>query len=127
MKVVRRDERGVTIVLFALLLVTLTVFVAFAVDLGGAFNQRRQTQSGADFAALGAAQDLPDTSINIVNRVKDMVNDTLGTTFTLADWQTASCTDAAALPVRPVGYECISFDSSFSWRPAGPAARRRSG
>jgi len=114
MKVVRRDERGVTIVLFALLLVTLTVFVAFAVDLGGAFNQRRQTQSGADFAALGAAQDLPDTSINIVNRVKDMVNDTLGTTFTLADWQTASCTDAAALPVKPVGYECISFDSSFS-------------
>ena len=114
MKVIRRDEQGVTIVLFALLLVTFTVFVAFAVDLGGAFNQRRQTQSGADFASLGSAQDLPDTSVNIVSRVKDLVNDTLGTTFTLADWQTANCTDADALPNRPVGYECISFDSSFS-------------
>src|SRR5205823_10370158 len=99
MRVVRRDERGVTIVLFALLLVVFTVFVAFAVDLGGAFNQRRQTQSGADFASLGAAQDLPDTSVNLVNRVKDLVNDTLGTSFTLADWQTANCTDAGALPV----------------------------
>ena len=44
MRIVRRDERGVTVVLFALLLVTFTVFTAFAVDLGGAFNQRRQTQ-----------------------------------------------------------------------------------
>jgi hypothetical protein len=114
MRVARRDERGVTIVLFALLLVTFTVFVAFAVDLGGAFNQRRQTQSGADFASLGAAQDLPDTSVDIVNRVKDLVNDTLGTTFTLVDWQTANCTDADSLPLKPVGYECISFDTSFS-------------
>jgi hypothetical protein len=101
-------------VLFALLLVTFTVFVAFAVDLGGAFNQRRQTQSGADFASLGAAQDLPDTSVSIVTRVKDLVNDTLGTSFTLADWQTGNCTDPDALPNRPIGYECISFDSSFS-------------
>lgn len=111
---IRRDEQGVTLVLFALLIVVFTVFLAFALDLGGAFNQRRQTQSGADFASLGAAQDLPDTSVGIVTRVKDLVNDTLGTTFTLTDWQTASCTDPGALPVKPVGYECISFDTSFS-------------
>ena len=61
MRAVRRDERGVTLILFALLLVVFSVFVAFAVDIGGALNQRRQTQSGADFASLGAAQDLPDT------------------------------------------------------------------
>lgn len=114
MRVVRRDERGVTIVLFALLLVVFSVFVAFAVDIGGALNQRRQTESGADFASLGAAQDLPDTSVNLVTQVKDLVNENLGTSFTLADWQTASCTDAGALPVKPLGYECISFDTSFS-------------
>jgi len=111
---IRRDEEGVTLVLFALLVVTLTVFVAFALDLGGAFNQRRQTQSGADFASLGAAQDLPDTSGALLTRINDLVNDTLGTSFTLADWQTPNCTDAGALAVTPVGYQCISFDSSFT-------------
>src|SRR5207253_173418 len=102
-----KDERGVTMVLFALLLVVFCVFTAFALDFGGAFNQRRQTQSGADSGALGAAQDLP-ASATAVADVISLVNLTLGTSFTAADWQTPSCTDANALPQRPTGYQCIS-------------------
>src|SRR5438128_5954524 len=52
----RREESGVTLVLFALLLVALSVLVAFVVDLGPVYTERRQDQSGADGAALAGAQ-----------------------------------------------------------------------
>jgi hypothetical protein len=47
-----------TIVIVALALVVLLVFVAFAVDIGGAYNQQRQTQSAVDTGDLAAGQEL---------------------------------------------------------------------
>lgn len=52
-------ERGATMVLFTLLLTSLLILSAFAVDLGFSRQQARHVQSNVDAAALAAAQDLP--------------------------------------------------------------------
>jgi hypothetical protein len=56
-----RDETGAIIVLFALVLVILFAFVAFAIDLSRLFHQRQVVQNAVDFGALAGAQDLPAT------------------------------------------------------------------
>jgi Tfp pilus assembly protein PilX len=56
----RRDERGVTLILFTLMITVMLVFVALAMDSGLVFNERRQDQSAADAAVLAAAQLLLD-------------------------------------------------------------------
>jgi hypothetical protein len=50
-----RGDDGATLVLVGLGLVVLVIFVAFAVDLGRAYGERRQDQSSVDSAALSAA------------------------------------------------------------------------
>src|SRR6478672_6202605 len=55
-RAVRRDERGVTLILFTLMITVILVFVALAMDSGLVFNERRQDQSAADAAVLDAAQ-----------------------------------------------------------------------
>jgi Flp pilus assembly protein TadG len=52
------DERGVTMVIFALLIVALLIIVAIVIDLGNARQQKRQLQNAADAAALAGAGDL---------------------------------------------------------------------
>ena len=52
------DDRGLAMVLVALVMVVLLVFAAFVVDVGAVYNLRRQDQSAADSAALAAAQEL---------------------------------------------------------------------
>ena len=52
-----RDDRGVSAVLVALLLVPLIGFAALAVDLGAVYSERRQLQNGADAAALAIGHD----------------------------------------------------------------------
>ncbi len=49
-----QGQRGVTLVLFALLMVSLLTLVAFAVDLGFARFDKRDTQATADLAGLAA-------------------------------------------------------------------------
>ena len=56
----RRDERGVTLIIFTLMITVMLVFVALAMDSGLVFNERRQDQSAADAAVLAAAQLLLD-------------------------------------------------------------------
>ena len=58
-----RDDRGVVIVLFALVLVVIMVMTAFAIDLGNLAEQKRLAQGVVDGAALAAAQDLPDGAV----------------------------------------------------------------
>ena len=58
----RRDESGSILLLTALLLVTLLGISALAIDIGIAHVNERNTQNGADAAALGAAQDLAKVS-----------------------------------------------------------------
>jgi Flp pilus assembly protein TadG len=52
----RRDERGITLILFTLMLTVMLVFVALAMDTGLFVNERRQDQSAVDSAVLAAAQ-----------------------------------------------------------------------
>lgn len=52
-----RDERGVSAVLVALLMVPLLGFGAIAVDVAAVYSERRQLQNGADAAALAIAYD----------------------------------------------------------------------
>ena len=55
-----RGERGQFLVLFVLALVVMLGFVALTIDVGLAFQERRNAQNGADAAALAAAEDLRD-------------------------------------------------------------------
>jgi len=50
-----QDERGAVAILTGLLVVFLCVLSAFAIDLGMAYNSKRQLQTGADAGALAAA------------------------------------------------------------------------
>jgi Flp pilus assembly protein TadG len=50
-----RDEQGVTMILWVLLLVGLLTIVAIVIDLGNARQQKRELQNAADAAALAGA------------------------------------------------------------------------
>ena len=54
----RRDERGASLIIFALLLVVLLGFSALLVDAGQARASRRDAQSISDMAALGGGESL---------------------------------------------------------------------
>lgn len=58
----RQDERGAVIVLFAMVLVVLLSFSAFAVDLGYDREVVHHLQSGTDAGALAGAQELPNAA-----------------------------------------------------------------
>lgn len=53
----RHDEEGLSLVLVAVTLVTLIGMVAFAVDVGAIYSERRELQSGATAAVLAIAED----------------------------------------------------------------------
>src|SRR5258708_40213146 len=53
-----RDERGATLVMFALALPVLMLMIAFVLDVGNWFEHKRHLQMQADSAALAAALDL---------------------------------------------------------------------
>lgn len=111
-----RDDRGVVLILAAITLVTLLVLSAFAIDVGGAYNARRQDQTAADAAALAAGS--PTVMANtqlVVTEVLDRLNDNLSEPLTLADLNTCG-DDTERLPVvAQVGgqsYNCISFNNA---------------
>src|SRR5947208_17150883 len=52
------DERGVTMVIFGLVIVALLIIVAVVLDLGNARQEKRNLQNAADAAALAGANDL---------------------------------------------------------------------
>ncbi len=52
-----RDDSGFSMVFVALLLVALIAMVAFAVDVGAMYAERRELQNGAEAAALAIAED----------------------------------------------------------------------
>ena len=110
----RHDERGVSMVLFALLMVTFTVFVAFAVDIGGVANQRRRAQLSDDAGVLGAAQDLPFTA-SARGQVISLVNQDLGVSWTAGtEWNTCGSISAPSGFTKDNTSNCIAYDSSFT-------------
>lgn len=111
MHVSRRDERGLVLVLFALVLVTMLTFSAFVIDFGAVYNQRRQNQAAADAGALGGVQDLASESLaTISTRVQQLVHDTLGRTLTTWDTcgDTSADPDDADLPMPDA--DCITYN-----------------
>ncbi len=116
----RTDEAGLVLPLLGLLLVTLLVFAAFAIDLGAAWAERRTDQSGADASVMAGAMELitgPTTEAGIVDEVRDFVERNVGLPATSPDWIT--CTD----PGRGLSYtpltdgngdvmDCISIDNT---------------
>src|SRR5579872_4543131 len=107
-----RDERGLTIVVLGLVLTLLMIFAAFALDVGGSYNLRRQVQSAADYGVLSAAQDLPTTS-TARGTVISYINQVLSRSFVAADFNACSG-DSGALARIDAAANCISYDNSFS-------------
>src|SRR3954452_14056248 len=66
------DERGVTMIIFGLVLVALLIIVAIVIDLGNARQQKRQLQNAADAAALAGATDLG--TVSAANACADAVS-----------------------------------------------------
>jgi hypothetical protein len=119
----RGDERGLTLILFTLMLTVLLVFVALALDTGLVYNEHRQDQSAVDSAALAAIKDLVTNGTNgravAVQTIFDLTWENTKTTNgqTQSAWpgRWGSCTDPERDPLRfPVVSSespCISFAS----------------
>lgn len=114
-------EEGFTLVFVTLTVMVMMIFAAFAVDIGAAFNERRQDQSAADSGVLGGAQNAASGSRQVVgSRVVELVRQNLDTTYSDAEWTAAwaSCEDGNALDIANVVSvggqvtECVSFDTS---------------
>lgn len=93
----------------ALLLVVLLGIAGLAIDLGYAYEQRRQVQNGADAAALGAAQDLP----NLATTEGD-AKSLSQTNLPSGSFPWSSCSDSGSLDVSAADTPCVSYDSSFT-------------
>jgi hypothetical protein len=133
----RRGDDGISLVLFALTVTVLLVFVAFAVDLGAAFGEKRKSQNTADAGALAGGRFLlvaktpPGSAPNdaaIASEVmlithRNLQNDSVfsdANSLTLNQWQArfASCTDperdAAAFPLVSGSSACISYNTAMT-------------
>lgn len=85
MKARRRDERGATAVLFAVLAIVLLAVGAFSVDIGQVYAKRSALQSNVDFAVMAAAaeldsdgacnQEVVDTAIDFLEKNTNVVPD----------------------------------------------------
>lgn len=119
------DERGVTVVLFALTLSVLITMSAFAVDIGQAYTERRHDQNTVDAAVMSAAVEavLGGGEISgVVEEVRAKVNTTLGKEVTPEAWSACSDSDqldhttrelAVGNPVISPVTDCISFSAAF--------------
>jgi hypothetical protein len=105
----RHDERGAVLIMTALMLVVLLGISALVVDLGYAYEMRRQAQNSADAAALGAAQDLPtlDTAESTAKSLSQ-------TNLPHGSFPWSTCADTSPLGVTASDTPCISYDPSFT-------------
>lgn len=116
-----RNEDGVTLIIVAASLIMMMGMAAIVIDGGFGFTERRQAQSGADFAALAALQyarscqeaggcNLGNAAEFGFEEVQRLVAANLpGRTL---DW--AGCVDSTPLS-RPAGTtNCVSFNSNFT-------------
>jgi hypothetical protein len=103
-----RDERGLALIFVSLLMIVMLLFAAFAIDFGALYNHRRLDQNAADSAALAAAQDLGGPVSQMVATAKDYAEETLGESFTAAEWNSCGA-DGGSLPNLAPGSNCISY------------------
>ena len=131
-----RGDRGAVLILMALLLTTLMIFAALAVDIGAARSARRKAQGTVDSSALGGGQllitetgtltsvtanDVADQVIKITheNMTGDATMSEEGA-LSLPEWRNRfrDCTDpdrdATRFPVVSTASPCISFNTTIS-------------
>lgn len=111
----RRDQRGVTTLVVALVAVPLLIIAALVIDVGYAKQRRRVVQTGADAAALAAAQELDGTSTQLTRAVAAAKLWARKNVDGLTDADWIGCRDPKALAHRPdtaANDQCISFDSA---------------
>ncbi len=117
------NEAGVVLPIFALIIVILLVFAAFAVDLGMAWSQRRESQTAADAGVMAAAtqylRNTPPDETAIFDFVNDYANANLtGPDLTFDDWIPSQCTD----PSRPADYVALGFSGTWDYPGFGGSA-----
>lgn len=115
------EQRGVSALLVAGSMLLLMGMAAIAIDLGAAYNERRQDQSAADAAALAAGLELilGNQELDAVTEAKALVDENLGRVLhdpsaPATDTAWINCTDPGALnstnvPGLDPSQPCISF------------------
>ena len=133
-----QSDRGATAMLVALSLILLTGMAALAVDLGSAFDDRRQQQSAADVGSLAAVQyantnhplpgacsgsTLQKAACTGGTEAMAVVAGTLNNRFTAAQW--TACVDAAddsaGYTIHSTVSDCISFTTNLKKGAGGPS------
>ncbi len=118
-----RRERGSALILVAASLLVLMGFAAIVVDGGMGFSERRQAQSGVDFASLAALQEAvscpsPCTlQASVDNGAAEAMDRVAGNLPGRSlDWSVGVCTD----PNRPAKFvhvatttDCVSFTENL--------------
>lgn len=123
---IESSERGASAILVALSLLLLLGMAALTVDIGGAFDDRRQQQSAADVGSLAAVQyantnlgssALCPGSLSLKQRsaclgaveAMSVIAGTMNSRFTAADW--TACVDSGdgAYPFGSGVSDCISY------------------
>lgn len=118
-------SRGVSAILFAIMLSAMLGVSALAVDVGAAYTERRHDQNTADVAVMsGAVEAVLGGGIidDVVDEVRQKVDKTLGKTVAASEW--LNCADdeqlhftarelAVANPVISPVTDCISFSRTF--------------
>ena len=117
---VMRDERGAAALLTAAGMVLFLGMAAMTIDLGLAFNERRQDQSAVDASVMaGALEAVNGTDAMIIQAIDyniDYARRNLDTPFTSAEWQAAweGCVDPAA-DRNAGGYNFVPLTPPASW------------
>lgn len=121
-----KDERGAYAILFALLVTSLVVIAAFAVDIGNAVARKSDVQGQADFAALAAGRELGAQANGTipaaaVNAARDYLNTNSPQNGDCSPGcvTSAQLTDCPAVPVSP--YACYT-NGEVLWAKNYPAA-----
>ncbi len=114
------ESRGAVAVIVGLLLVVLAGMAALAIDVGIAYDARRNAQAAVDIGLLSGAQDIPfgqqEASERIATEVRANLDIQYGDDEWTERWSTANCTDDKAFATLGVvgGHptNCISFDDT---------------
>ena len=115
MHAMRRD-RGVALVLSALVMLVLMLFAALAVDIGTLTNERRRAQTTADAAALaGGGRLFAGEGRNAaIDEVIAVSYDNLEPDISLAQWRERWRSDCTDTPL-PAGYTASAFSPCISF------------
>ncbi len=121
MSVRLRGERGATAVIVAGSLILIMGIAAVALDGGQAFSERRQAQTGVDFAAMAALQaatscnsGLPGCSLgDAANRGAAEARDVVAENLPGRALNWGACSDPDHLAVFATSTPCVSFTENF--------------